>query len=100
MLPLLFLLLSLSSFADTSQEPFHPSWLKIMRYTSGLFGHESEVKTDEYFFSKQGKNSPELEYKASLQQMELPFTGKDDHPICKFPGRIMLVGWVNDENPM
>jgi hypothetical protein len=88
-LGLFVFLVSSKTFAQKSLDP---AWLKLMRYNKTLFGYESEVDSKNYFFSKDGKNSPRLELNASLEAM-LTKHSKDinKHPICQFPGRYLYL---------
>ena len=91
MYPILIFILSASIFASDDAPEKRPGWLKLMRYTSSMFGYESEVQTEQYFFAAEGRKDPKAEYYASIKNMELTFTAKDDHPICLFPGRYLYL---------
>jgi len=88
----LFLLFFIST--NVKADSSDPGWLKLMRYEKTLFGYESEVDTENYFFADNGKYSPKAELKASIVALSKPIsTAKDPnkHPRCQFPGRFLYL---------
>lgn len=86
---LLVFLISLSTFAE-SKLHHSDQWLRLLRYNKTMFGFESEVDNDHYFFSKDGKTSPKNELTSTIiafNKSKSEFKDINQHPICLLPGR-------------
>ncbi len=86
-------------FAQTSNPVYlSQQWLKLIRYNKTSSGYESEVDHDGYFFSKNGKESPQDEYLATIENFNKNSSLYKDinkHPVCTFPGRYIFLKRMN-----
>jgi len=63
-----------------------PVWLKLLHYEDG----QSEVLTNEFFLSPDGKQDPAAELRATLAAYAQPWSAEesnDTHARCRFPAR-------------
>lgn len=69
----------------------HPYWHKLLHYNKKNFGgYKSEADALNFFLSPEGKNSPEKEMIADIEQIfdsEKAFDDFNQHPACRFPLR-------------
>lgn len=98
----LFLLFSLGVSASEVQESIKnaiekelhldPQWLNALHYKKGwTFSLGSEADSDSFFFHKEGKSEPELEFKASMEALfSPPNEDPNKHPQCRFPTRTKI----------
>ena len=79
-------------------------WLKFIRYEKKSLGrYVSEVDSKNYFLSPDGKRSPLKELVATVIAFNDNKKIDDDHPICKFPGRYLLLnrlGLIDDRGSL
>jgi hypothetical protein len=63
----------------------NPVWLKLLHYKDG----QSEVLTNEFFLSPDGKQDPAAELRTTLSAYSQPWSTEDnnDHARCRFPAR-------------
>ena len=71
----------------------HPYWLKLLHFYSfgesvGQWSFISDVVSDDFFLSPDGKTDPAAELKATLKALFLPFSNDpNQHARCKFIAR-------------
>ena len=79
----------------------HPTWIKLVHYeknTSSDAGHSSEIYSDSFFLSSQGRHSPKRELFETITAFLKPLSGeKDGHAQCRFPGRYV---WLSKILPL
>jgi hypothetical protein len=71
-----------------------PEWKGLLQYQKNIFGAESsEVAGKDFFFSPQGETDPLAELQATLLAFSQPLIatsdGDNEHPLCKFPARLI-----------
>lgn len=75
-----------------------PTWIKLVHYRKNLFGsgHESDIRSSEFFLSGQGKTSPKEELLESLKAFHAPIVKekKNEHALCRYPARL---SWLEKE---
>lgn len=79
-------------------------WLRLVHYSKGWFGYQSDVEGRDFFLSPEGKTNPELELAATLRAfytearpdlIETPqFRSEDIHARCRFPARLR---WLTEK---
>lgn len=62
-------------------------WHKLLHYKKSYSGYESEVVSDDFFYSKSGRTDPQSELTASLTAMLNPSAEINTHAQCRFPAR-------------
>ena len=77
-----------TSLPDTGNLHQHPAWLTLVHYQPNHFGdgYTGQADDSDFFLSKNGKNSPQAELKATLEAITRP-GGGNDHARCRFPAR-------------
>lgn len=88
----------LSLAAQGSETFLDPQWLKHYQYRQqglpGFRSYVSDIESDRFFFSPNGKTNPEQEFKAALTAFS---TGSDRHgtlqlpAACSFPARLKIL---------
>lgn len=69
------------------------TWLKLLYFDPD--SQQSDVLSDDYFLSEQGKISPEAELAATIAAYDQPFPDDPNtHPVCRFPARYM---WLSQQ---
>lgn len=86
-------LLTQSSQLQLSEDPF---WLKLLRYEKRFYGlakSQSEIKSDSFFLSPDGKINPDNELRTTINGFLSPVNEAsiDQHAICRFPARYKWV---------
>lgn len=92
----LFFLLSTISFSTFAQSDkysgslediaHHRTWVNLLYFNADQ--SKSEVVSDSYFLSPEGKNDPRKELYATLKAYHQPFEDDSNlHPQCRFPAR-------------
>ncbi len=72
--------------AETLDLASHPTWRKLLHF-SGTRNH-SEIKSDSFFLSPDGKRDPKAELEATIRAyFQEEGENKDEHPRCRFPAR-------------
>ena len=72
---------------------YHPTWLKLLHYDKS--DGRSEVVSDEFFLSEQGKEDASAELLATLDAYMAPWgENGDEHARCRFPARYY---WLNHQ---
>ena len=84
---LFFFFLFTSLGADAEEGAFAPQWLKLLHYQKEGSGYTSVVANDEFFLSKEGKNSPSVEYETAVTAFNEPQNVKK----CDFPARFIYL---------
>lgn len=79
-LPALALFATFSSYSSSSLSE-HPTWLKLGHYKNAS-APQSYIESDSFFISKNGKNNPSSELKATIDAFN-----KDAQMQCKYPAR-------------
>lgn len=72
------------SFADEFSDLSHDSvWIKLLHYRQKNFGgYEGLVENSDFYVSDDGRNNPQSELKAEVENFQ-----KDDGRKCEFPAR-------------
>ncbi len=71
-----------------------PRWLRLLQYERRFDGYESRVDNPEFFISPDGKTSPELELKSTIQALQnkaLHHAGITQPAGCAFPARARFI---------
>lgn len=64
----------------------HPQWLKLLHYQNNI----SEIKSKDFFLSKNGHKSPTDELKSTIEGFLSPsLVDNNQHPQCQFPARLL-----------
>ena len=72
----------------------NPRWLRLLQYEPDFGGYESRVDNPEFFISSEGKTSPELELKSTIQALQnksLHRAGITQPVGCAFPARARFI---------
>ncbi|MDI9244395.1 DUF4105 domain-containing protein [Marinobacter sp. CHS3-4] len=78
---------SATSLPDTGKLHQDPAWHTLLHYQpQGFGGVEGQADDPNFFFSEQGKHSPEAELQATLEAILAP-GGGNEHARCRFPAR-------------
>lgn len=78
----------------------HPRWLALGHYRKTFFGgYKSDIHSDDFFLSINGKTDPRGELNATLLAFSLPVNAKvqDQHAQCRFPARLL---WLRQVLPL
>jgi hypothetical protein len=77
------------SLVEKNQIYEDPHWIHLLRYKKGIFGgYFSEVVSDDYFLSEEGKSKPRRELLASIRAIFSNSSENTDlDPQCIFPER-------------
>lgn len=91
----LFLFFPFFLYGQGNTKPPTP-WMRLLYYQ----GSSSEVESAEFFLHPQGRFHPELEYQTEIQAMFPPSEEgiNDEHPICLFPARFILLNRLLKKN--
>lgn len=87
-----------NQLTKTQQEELsnHPVWLKLLHFDKE--GNRSEILTDEFFLSPNGRNDPKSEIIATVEAYFEPWLeDADRHPRCRFPARYF---WLSQQIPL
>jgi len=72
--------------AQAGQLARHPTWLKLLHFDRK--GRQSEILTEDFFLSPNGRHDPEAELLADLAAYSAPWPEDgDSHARCRFPAR-------------
>ncbi len=83
---------------ETQQEELahHPVWLKLLHFDEE--GNQSEILTDDFFLSPNGRYDPKAEMLAMIEAYFEPWgEDTDSHPRCQFPARFF---WLSQHIPL
>jgi hypothetical protein len=70
----------------------HPTWLKLLHYDHN---QQSEILTDDFFLSSDGRHDPQAELLADLAAYNAPWPKDgDSHARCRFPARYF---WLSQQ---
>ncbi len=69
-----------------------PQWKRLLHFKNG----ESEIDDKRFFFSKNGKNDPKAELKASIQQLVSDKSNDENATLCRYPSRS---SWILEQLP-
>ena len=93
----LLLILSHSAFAQKAEDLVErtklynePIWLKLLHFKDG----QSDIVSEPFFLSKDGRNSPKSELIATIKQFILPEKTEVRHAQCRFPARYL---WLKEK---
>jgi hypothetical protein len=90
---------SLPEVLDTAERlnlANHPTWLKLLHYERDA--NHSEVLTDNFFLSPNGRNDPNAELTATIKAYFDPWgENTDEHARCRFPARYF---WLSQQMPL
>lgn len=73
-----------------------PIWLKLLHCTDG----QSEILTEDFFLSPNGRQAPAAELLATLNAYSEPWSAEDNndtHARCRFPARYL---WLSSHIPL
>ena len=87
-----------TALADDAHFGLEPAWLKILHMKStGSHEWSSDVVSDDFFLSRNGKTDPKAEWAATIAAFEsIDYRDKDSNPRCKFPARLKLIQKILD----
>ncbi|MCI5166708.1 MAG: hypothetical protein D3903_11585, partial [Candidatus Electrothrix sp. GM3_4] len=73
----------------------HPAWLKLLHFNGG----QSEVLSNDFFLSPEGRHNPEAELRATIDAYSKPWPADngDTHARCRFPARYL---WLSSQIPL
>lgn len=73
----------------------HPIWLKLLHFADD----HSEVLSNDFFLSADGRQDPEAELLATLNAYSEPWSADNDnaHARCRFPARYL---WLSSQIPL
>ncbi len=73
----------------------HPVWLKLLHFNAG----QSEVLSNDFFLSPEGRHNPEAELRATIDAYSKPWPADngDAHARCRFPARYL---WLSSQIPL
>lgn len=87
---------SLAESLDTAERlniASHPTWLKLLHYERN--GKHSEVLSDNFFLSPNGRNDPNAELTATIKAyFDSWGENTDEHTQCRFPARYF---WLSQQ---
>lgn len=85
-------IISLKAIAS-SELSQDPTWLNLLHYRSGLFGHKSEVTSNKYFLADHGRSDAKAELEESIKEIfsEAKLEDPNLHPACRFPARALFL---------
>lgn len=92
---LLSALLFFSLFSNESESKIDllklsqdPTWLRLLYFNK--YTNQSDVTSNEYFLSKEGKHNPLAELNATIEAYSQTFQqDSNEHAMCRFPARYM-----------
>ncbi len=71
----------------------HPTWLKLLHFNRKT--GQSEILSEDFFLSPEGRRSPETELRAALAAYAAPWSEDgDSHARCRFPARYF---WLSQQ---
>jgi hypothetical protein len=78
-------LFATSLFSDDklSKLSQNPQWKRLLHFKNG----QSEIDDKRFFFSKDGKNSPKSELKASIEELISDKSDDENSTLCHYPSR-------------
>lgn len=73
----------------------HPVWLKLLHFKTKK--NKSEIQSDDFFLSSNGREDPEAELRATFEAYCAPWPeDTNTHPRCRFPARFF---WLSHHIP-
>jgi hypothetical protein len=73
----------------------HPAWLKLLHFKTKK--NKSEIQSDDFFLSPNGREDPEAELRATFEAYFAPWPeDTNTHPRCRFPARFF---WLSHHIP-